>query len=126
MALWQGEVISPIFSNLFLHYVFDVWMRKNHPTKPWCRYADDGLAHCKTKAEAEQLLADLQKRFAECGLELHPDKTKIVYCKDGSRRGRYLDTQFDFLGYTFRCWVVKNTKRNSMFVNFIPAVSKVA
>lgn len=122
----QGGVISPVLSNLFLHYVFDVWMTKKHPTKPWCRYADDGLAHCKTKVEAEQLLADLRKRFAECGLELHPDKTKIVYCKDGSRRGKYTETQFDFLGYTFRRRVVKNTKRNSMFVSFVPAVSKSA
>lgn len=122
----QGGVISPVLSNLFLHYVFDVWMQRNHPAKLWCRYADDGLAHCKTKAEAEQLLANLRKRFAECGLELHPDKTKIVYCKDGSRRGKYTETQFDFLGYTFRRRVVKNTKRNSMFVNFVPAVSKTA
>jgi RNA-directed DNA polymerase len=91
-----------------------------------CRYADDGLAHCKTEREAQQLLAALQKRFNECGLELHPDKTKIVYCKDGSRKGKYPKTEFDFLGYTFRRRLVNNSKRNSMFVSFTPAVSKSA
>ena len=79
----QGGVISPVLSNLFLHYAFDKWMKKNHPTIPWCRYADDGLAHCETEQDAQQLLAELKNRFKECGLELHPDKTKIVYCKMG-------------------------------------------
>ena len=120
----QGGVISPVLSNLFLHYVFDVWMGRNHPATPWCRYADDALAHCKTEEEAQQLLAELTTRFKECGLELHPDKTKIVYCKDGSRRKNYPNKSFDFLGYTFQARRCKNTKRNSMFMNFTPAVSK--
>lgn len=98
----QGGVISPVLSNLFLHYVFDVWMEQNHPIKPWCRYADDGLVHYKTKHDAEMLLQELRKRFAECGLELHPVKTKIVYCKDGSRKGGHSEIKFDFLGFTFR------------------------
>lgn len=122
----QGGVISPILSNLFLHYVFDVWMSKKHPNLPWCRYADDGLVHCETEMQAKQILAELHKRYNECKLELHPDKTKIVYCKDGSRRKKYTDTQFDFLGYTFRRRLAKNTKKNSMFVSFLPAVSKRA
>lgn len=75
-GVMQGGVISPVLSNLFLHYVFDVWMKKNHPNIPWCRYADDGLAHCETEEEAKQLLAELTNRFKECGLELHPNKTK--------------------------------------------------
>lgn len=125
-GVMQGGVISPVLSNLFLHYVFDAWMERNHPTIPWCRYADDALAHCKTERQAQQLLAKLKQRFKECGLELHPEKTKIVYCKDGKRKGRYQRTEFDFLGYNFRQRSVKNSKRNIMFVSFTPAVSKAA
>jgi RNA-directed DNA polymerase len=122
----QGGVVSPVLSNLFLHYAFDVWMTRTFPGIPWCRYADDGLVHCKTEQEAHALKAALAARLTECGLELHPDKTQIVYCKDGSRKGTYPNTQFDFLGYTFRPRVVKNRKRNSVFVNFTPAVSSTA
>lgn len=122
----QGGVISPILSNLFLHYVFDAWMQRNYSTIPWCRYADDGLAHCKTLQQAENLLEMLKQRFQECGLELHPDKTKIVYCKDGSRKKEYHNQSFDFLGYTFKARPCRNTKRNTMFMNFTPAVSKNA
>jgi RNA-directed DNA polymerase len=122
----QGGVVSPVLSNLFLHYVFDAWMGKNHPTAPWCRYADDGLVHCRTEQEAQHILAELTVRFETCKLELHPTKTKIVYCKDGSRKGHYPQTEFTFLGYTFRRRVVRNSKRNSKFVSFTPAVSKEA
>lgn len=122
----QGGVASPVLSNLFLHYVFDVWMRKHHPGKPWCRYADDGLVHCKSEQEAKEFLQSLKHRFEECKLELHPDKTKIVYCKDGTRKGKHSERSFDFLGYTFRARTCKNNKRNSLFVNFTPAVSKAA
>jgi RNA-directed DNA polymerase len=122
----QGGVVSPVLANLFLHYTFDVWMTKHYPDNPWCRYADDGLVHCRTEQEAQALMAALDARFAQCALQMHPDKTKIVYCKDGSRKGRYPVTQFDFLGYTFRPRVVKNRKRNSMFVSFTPAVSNKA
>ena len=118
--------MSPVLSNLFLHYVFDVWMKKHFPMLPWCRYADDGLVHCRTEEQAQQILEVLKKRFEECGLELHPTKTQIVYCKDGSRKGTYSNTSFEFLGYEFRRRLVKNSKRNSMFVNFTPAVSKTA
>ena len=122
----QGGVISPVLSNLFLHYVFDKWMQKNHQYVAWCRYADDGLVHCRTEEQAQQLLCELTVRFEECELELHPDKTKTVYCKDGSRKGKYHTTSFDFLGYTYRPRTVKNSKRNSMFVSFTPAVSRAA
>jgi RNA-directed DNA polymerase len=122
----QGGVVSPVAANLFLHYAFDVWMRRTFPELPWCRYADDGLVHCGTEQEALAVKAALNARFAQCGLELHPTKTKIVYCKDGSRKGTYPNTKFDFLGYTFRPRVVKNRKRNSMFVSFTPAVSATA
>jgi RNA-directed DNA polymerase len=122
----QGGVISPILCNLFLHYVFDAWMKRVLPRNLWCRYADDGLVHCRSLKEAEEIKSKLQARLLECGLELHPTKTKIVYCKDGSRKGQYENVKFDFLGYTFQGRKVKNTKRNSIFLNFTPAVSKLA
>ena len=122
----QGGVISPVLANLFLHYTFDVWMARQNPDNPWCRYADDGLVHCRTEQEAQAIKATLDARFTQCALQMHPEKTKIVYCKDGSRKGRYTTTEFDFLGYTFRRRAVKNRKRNSMFVSFTPAVSNKA
>jgi RNA-directed DNA polymerase len=122
----QGGVVSPVLSNLFLPYAFDVWMTRTFPGIPWCRYADDGLVHCKTEQEAHAIKVALAARLTECGLVLHPDKTQIVYCKDGSRKGRYPNTQFDFLGYTLRPRIVKNRKRNSVFVSFTPAVSSAA
>ena len=122
----QGGVISPLLANLFLHYVFDKWISIHYPGMEWCRYADDGLIHCRDESEAMQIHDALRHRFSQCGLELHPEKTKIVYCKDGSRKGDYKNTAFDFLGYTFRRRLCKNRKRNSMFVNFTPAVSKAS
>ena len=121
----QGGVISPVLSNLFLHYTFDLWMQRNHSDKSWCRYADDGLVHCKTEEQAQQLLNDLRLRFEECGLELHPDKTRIVYCKDGSRKDKQKKTSFDFLGYTFRSRRAKR-KDGSIFQSFLPAVSEAS
>lgn len=125
-GVMQGGVLSPVLSNLFLHYVFDTWMVKNHPTIPWCRYADDGLAHCKTERKAQQLLAELKLRFEECRLEFHPMKTKIIYCKDGKRKMKYINIEFDFLGYSFRRRTVKNVKNNKLFLSFTPAVSKIS
>jgi RNA-directed DNA polymerase len=120
----QGGVISPLLSNLFLHYVFDMWMKRTYPKLPWCRYADDGLVHCHSQEQAEEVLAALDLRFLSCGLKLHPDKTKIVYCKSTKRKGSYQNTAFDFLGYTFKPRLVKNGKDRSYFVSFSPAVSK--
>jgi len=122
----QGGVISPVLANLFLHYAFDMWMKRNHPQNPWARYADDVVVHCRTKEEAEELLEQLHKRFGECALALHPDKTRIVYCKDDDRRGEFSnETKFDFLGYTFRPRRSKN-RYGKFFVNFTPAVSNKA
>jgi RNA-directed DNA polymerase len=121
----QGGVISPILANLFLHYVFDKWMERNRPQNPWARYADDGIAHCRTRREAEELLEQLHMRFRQCGLELHPDKTRIVYCKDDDRRGKFPETKFDFLGYTFRPRRSKN-RYGKFFINFTPGVSSKA
>jgi group II intron reverse transcriptase/maturase len=119
----QGGVISPILSNLFMHYTFDLWMTRTHPDLPWCRYADDGLVHCRTEREAEVLKAELQARLAACRLELHPTKTKIVYCRDARRRGKYPDVKFDFLGYCFRPRLVQNPRDNTLFCGYTPAVS---
>ena len=119
----QGGVISPILSNLFMHYTFDLWMTRTHPDLPWCRYADDGLVHCRTEQEAEVFKARLQARLTECRLELHPIKTKIVYCRDGKRRGKYPNVKFDFLGYCFRPRLVQNSRDNTLFYGFTPAVS---
>ncbi len=121
----QGGVISPVLSNLFLHYAFDLWMQRQHPDKLWCRYADDGLIHCETEEQAQQLLNELRLRFSECGLELHPDKTRIVCCKDGSRKEKHAKTSFDFLGYTFRGRRAKR-KDGIVFRNFTPAVSRTS
>lgn len=121
----QGGVISPVLANLFMHYTFDRWMTKEHPQNPWARYADDAVIHCRTKEEAEQLLERLKGRFKSCKLELHPDKTRIVYCKDDERGGDYPETKFDFLGYTFQPRRSKN-RWGKFFINFTPAVSNKA
>ena len=121
----QGGVISPLLANLFLHYVFDKWMERNRPQNPFARYADDGVSHCRTRREAEELLEQLHERFGECGLELHPDKTHIVYCKDDDRRGEYPETKFEFLGYMFRPRRSKN-RYGKYFINFTPGVSNKA
>ena len=121
----QGGVISPVLSNLFLHYVFDVWMARHYPELPFCRYADDGIVHCRTKSEALALKEVLGARFGECKLELHPEKTRIVYCKDKNRREEHPAISFDFLGFTFRPRLTK-TRDGTFFVNFSPAMSNKA
>jgi group II intron reverse transcriptase/maturase len=121
----QGSVISPLLSNLFLHYTFDRWMARNHPDIPFERFADDALCHCVNESQAKILKEALEKRFAECGLQLHPEKTKIVYCKDDDRRGNSKNESFDFLGYSFRARRSKN-RFGKFFVNFSPGVSNAA
>ena len=118
----QGGVVSPLMANLFLHYVFDEWMRRNYPRNPWVRYADDGLVHCHTREEAEALLRALTERFEVCKLELHPQKTRIVYCRDDDRRQEHPEMSFDFLGYAFQPRRAKNW-RGKYFVSFLPAIS---
>ena len=121
----QGGIVSPVLANLFLHYTFDKWMERHHSDKPFARYADDAIAHCHSKDSAMELRCELEKRFMECGLELHPVKTRIVYCKDNNRKGNYSETAFDFLGYTFRPRRAKNHK-GQPFISFIPGVSNQA
>lgn len=121
----QGAVVSPVLANLFLHYAFDRWMQENHPNIPFERYADDAICHCRSEAEARSLRAALEARLARCKLELHPQKTQIVYCKDANRQGDYPTQGFDFLGYTFRPRRSMNRNGN-LFVSFAPAVSAKA
>lgn len=121
----QGGVISPILANLYLHYAFDYWMKRNYPDLPFERYADDAIVHCKTGEQAEELRLVLSKRLGECGLELHPDKTKIVYCNNGQGGKPDGSQEFDFLGYNFRPRKVK-TKAGPLRLGFLPAISKKA
>ena len=121
----QGSVVSPLLANLFLHYAFDRWMATHHPTIPVERYADDICCHCRSEAQAQGLWRVLEQRLANCELELPPQKTKIVYCKDDDRRGHYPNEQFDFLGYTFRPRRSKN-RWGKYVVNFSPGVSNTA
>ena len=122
----QGGVVSPVLANLFLHYTFDLWMARAFPHLRWCRYADDGLVHCRTEKEARAVWDALNARMTECRLELHPTKTKIVYCRDNRRKGNYENVAFDFLGYCFRPRSVKGPVSQRMFCGYTPAVSKPA
>lgn len=121
----QGGPLSPLLANLFLHYALDHWLARYHPQIWFCRYADDGVLHCRSEAEALQMREHMAARLQACGLELHPDKTRVVYCKDSDRPGSYPVIQFDFLGYTFRPRRV--VRRNgTVRTGFTPAVSRVA
>ena len=121
----QGGVVSPLLANLFMHYAFDAWMGREFGTVPFGRYADDIVIHCGTLAQAKFVLEAVRRRLRDNGLELHPDKTKIVYCKDDRRVGSHDHEAFDFLSYTFRGRSVK-TKWGNFFVGFNPAISDKA
>jgi RNA-directed DNA polymerase len=121
----QGGVISPLLANLFLHYAFDVWLGRAFPGMPFERYADDIICHCRSEREALMLLQALDRRFAECALVLHPEKTRVVYCKDITRTGDAATIQFDFLGYCFRPRLAKWP--GGLFgVSYLPAASPKA
>ncbi|MBW2596861.1 MAG: group II intron reverse transcriptase/maturase [Deltaproteobacteria bacterium] len=121
----QGGVISPLLANLFLHYAFDLWIEKHWQGIQFERYADDIICHCKTEQEAIALQTILTERFAQCGLQLHPEKTKIVYCKSWKYRADYGRVSFDFLGFTFRPRLTK-TRQGRRLVCFLPAISQKA
>ena len=120
----QGSPISPLLANLFMHYGFDRWMDREHPGAPFERYADDVVIHCDTEVQARGLWAAIAERLGSLGLELHPVKTKVVYCKDTNRGGEAEHTSFDFLGYSFRGRRVLG--RRGFFVSFSPAMSDKA
>jgi RNA-directed DNA polymerase len=121
----QGSAISPLLANIFLHYAFDRWMEKSFPSAPFERYADDAVVHCRSRTQAVRIRRAITKRLAEVGLELHPDKTRIVYCKDSNRAGSHEHEQFTFLGYTFRPRLAKS-KHGIWFVSFSPAAANEA
>ena len=121
----QGGVISPLLANLFLHYAFDEWMRRNYSSILFERYADDIIVHCRSEKQARWIKAMIEKRLVQFELELHPEKTRIVYCKDDDRKGSYPNEKFDFLGFTFRPRRSKN-RWGKHFINFSPAVSRKA
>jgi len=121
----QGGVISPLLANLFLHYAFDMWMARTYPHIPFERYADDIICHCKSAEEAQALWSTLADRFATCKLVLHPQKTKIVYCKDAVRRGDFPNQTFAFLGFMFRARRALG-RGGRPFVGFLPAASPKA
>lgn len=120
----QGGVISPLLANLFMHYAFDEWMKRQFPKLEFCRYADDGLIHCKSKLQAEYVKEKLAQRLKECGLELNESKTSIVYCKDKLRKTDYPVISFDFLGYTFKPRRSYSSVKKEYFVNFSPGISR--
>jgi RNA-directed DNA polymerase len=121
----QGSAVSPVLANLFMHYAFDRWMARNWPQCPFERYADDAVVHCVNRRQAEAVLAAIAARMEEVGLRLHPDKTRIVYCKDSNRRGKSDHTSFTFLGFTFRAREAKGNDGRS-FTAFLPAMSTEA
>jgi group II intron reverse transcriptase/maturase len=119
----QGGVLSPLLANLFLHYAMDKWLEQTHPAVKYVRYADDAILHCKSKVQADYVLDNLNNRMMQCGLELHPDKTKLVYCKDYRRQGEHEHVKFDFLGYSFQPRTTKSKKTGELFLGYDCAIS---
>lgn len=117
----QGGEISPLLANLFLHYAFDKWLEQTDERVAFTRYADDVILHCNTKAHAEQILQLVHQRMESVGLELHPKKTKIVYCRDNRRREKYPIVKFDFLGYSFQPRTAYSKKK--LFLGYDCAIS---
>lgn len=118
----QGGVVSPILMNLFMHYAFDLWMQRTNPTCPFARYADDAVVHCRSQRQADYVMQSIASRLAECGLTMHPEKSRIVYCKSSGRNALYPHVQFTFLGFTFRPRRAVNSQ-NRRFTSFSPGVS---
>jgi group II intron reverse transcriptase/maturase len=119
----QGSPISPVLANLFLHYALDAWMVREFPAVPFERFADDAVIHCVSERHARVVREAVARRLVEVGLELHPDKTRIVYCKDSNRRGTYEQVSFTFCGYAFRPREAYNKRQHVGFTAFLPAVS---
>jgi len=121
----QGSAVSPVLANLFMHYAFDLWLAREFPQVAFERYADDAVIHCVTQRQARRVLAAVGERMRQVGLELHPDKTKVIYCQDSNRRGSYEQVSFTFLGFTFQ---PRGARRADgvQFTSFLPAVSKDA
>jgi RNA-directed DNA polymerase len=122
----QGGVISPLLANLFLHYAFDMWITKKHPSIRFERYADDIIVHCQTQKVAEEILLQITERMSQCQLELHPLKTKIVYCKDFRRKEAHKQVQFDFLGFSFQPRPTKDYRTGIIQNQFDLSISRAS
>lgn len=123
----QGGVISPLLANLYLDHAFDKWMKQSNANNPFERYADDIVIHCRSKEEAEKLLAALENQMNEYSLTLHPEKTKVVYCKNYRRNEEHDQNSFTFLSYTFRPRPAKDKfDSNKLIVLFNGAISNAA
>lgn len=122
----QGGVISPLLSNLYLHYVLDKWLVKHYPQIAFVRYADDVIVHCNTENEAKQVLEAIRERLKECRLRLNEEKTKLVYCQDFRNREKNdYRKKFDFLGFTYKPASCRS-KRGGKFLGYVFAISKAA
>lgn len=119
----QGGVISPLLANLFLHYALDRWLEQTHKGVEYVRYADDVIIHCHHQSQAEQVLQSINERMRNCGLELHPEKTKLVYCRDFRRQARHKVVKFDFLGYSFQPRTTMSKKTKKLFLGYDCAIS---
>jgi RNA-directed DNA polymerase len=116
-------VISPLLANLYLHHAFDMWMGRHFASNPFERYADDIIVHCNSEAEADHLLVSIRERLAGFGLELHPEKTKLVYCKSWKRKEQHEHNSFTFLSYSFQPRSKPNTfGRHDKFTVFNAAI----
>ena len=120
----QGSVIGPLLANLYLHYTMDKWLSIEFPQCPFERYADDAIIHCRTQNEGHTVMKAVAKRLTQCGLEMHATKTKVVYCRDSTRKRdkTYPIVSFDFLGFTFKPRLALNPTRKERFTTFTPAV----
>jgi RNA-directed DNA polymerase len=121
-----GSAVSPVLANLFMHYAFDPWMAREFPVCPFERYADDVVVHCKSRRQAEYVLAAIAVRMGEVGVRIHPEKTRILYGKDATRRGEHEHTSFTFLGFSFWGRGARGTKSGRAFTGFLPAISTEA
>jgi len=122
----QGGVISPLLANIFLHHVFDQWMSRDYPGCPFERYADDVVIHCSSQAQALAVKAAVEARLRQCKLEAHPEKTRIVYCRDSNRSQEHDQVKFDFLGYGYQPRKAQNRRDGRFFTSFVPAISRKA
>lgn len=122
----QGGVASPLLANIFLHHVFDEWMAGEFPGCPFERYADDIVIHCRSREEALTVQGAAERRLRRCRLEAHPEKTRVVYCRDSNRTRKHSSIQFDFLGYGFKPRRARNGRDGRQFVSFTPAISRKA
>jgi RNA-directed DNA polymerase len=123
----QGGVISPLLANLYLHHAFDQWMEVTHSQYSFERYADDIVIHCGSKAEAEGMRIELETRMQEFELTLHPEKTKIVYCKNYQRPERHDNESFTFLSYSFQSRSIRSKfGKLKRIIVFSPAICNAA